>query len=110
LNLTGFMVMGFLAMNIARLAEAAFVGLLGTAELAAIAYNFPIVMGLGAASRGLGIGASSVVARSMGSGDREGSAVLVTHCLLADPDFHPHLCRSRHPLCRTAVPSAGCAR
>ena len=81
LNLTGFMVMGFLAMNIARLAEAAFVGLLGTAELAAIAFNFPIVMGLGAAARGLGIGASSVVARAMGSGDRERSAVLVTHCL-----------------------------
>ncbi len=81
LHLTGFMVMGFLAMNIARLAEAAFVGFLGTAELAAIAFNFPIVMALGAASRGLGIGASSVVARSMGSGDREGSAVLVTHCL-----------------------------
>lgn len=81
LNLTGFMVMGFLAMNIARLAEAAFVGLLGTAELAAIAFNFPIVMGLGAASRGLGIGASSVVARAMGSGDRQQSALLVTHCL-----------------------------
>jgi putative MATE family efflux protein len=73
--------MGFLARNVARLAEAAFVGLLGTAELAAIAFNFPIVMGLGAASRGLGIGATSVVARAMGSRDHARSAILVSHCM-----------------------------
>ena len=81
IRLTGYQAMGFLAMNIARLAEAAFVGLLGTAELAAIAFNFPIVMGLGAASRGLGIGATSVVARAMGARDHARSARLVSHCM-----------------------------
>lgn len=81
IRLTGYQTMGFLARNVARLAEAAFVGLLGTAELAAIAFNFPIVMALGAASRGLGIGATSVVARAMGGGDHDRSAVLVSHCM-----------------------------
>lgn len=81
IRLAGYQAMGFLAMNIARLAEAAFVGMLGTAELASVAFNFPIVMGLGAASRGLGIGATSVVARAMGAGDRTRSARLVSHCM-----------------------------
>lgn len=73
--------MGFLARNLARLAEAAFVGFLGTAQLAAIAFNFPIVMALGAASRGLGIGATSVVARAMGSRDHTHAIFLVSHCM-----------------------------
>jgi len=80
LRLAGFMVMGFLSMNIAQLIEAVYLGFVGTEDLAALGFAFPLVMGVGAMARGLGIGASSVIARTMGAGDRSQVARLVTHC------------------------------
>ena len=76
------MIMGFLTMTIAQLIEAVYLGLVGTAELAAIAFTFPLVMSLNAAVRGIGIGASSVIARAIGAGNRARGAVLTTHCLI----------------------------
>jgi putative MATE family efflux protein len=81
-RLSAFMIMGFLTMTIAQLIEAVYLGLVGTAELAAIAFTFPLVMSLNAAVRGIGIGASSVVARVIGAGDRKRGAELTTHCLI----------------------------
>ena len=81
-RLTGFMVMGMLSMNIAQLAEAVYLGIVGTRELAAVAFSMPITWGLMGLVRGLQIGASSVIARSMGSGDRSTVARLATHCEL----------------------------
>ncbi len=82
IKLSAFMIMGFLTMTIAQLIEAVYLGLVGTAELAAIAFTFPLVMSLNAAVRGIGIGASSVIARVVGAGDRARGAVLTTHCLI----------------------------
>ncbi len=70
MRLSAYMIMGFLTMTIAQLIEAIYLGLVGTAELAAIAFTFPLVMSLNAAVRGIGIGASSVIARVIGAGDR----------------------------------------
>jgi putative MATE family efflux protein len=81
-RLSAYMAMGFIAMTTAQLVEAIYLGILGTAELAAVAFTFPIVMALNAAARGLGVGASSVIARVMGAGDRERSARLTSHCLI----------------------------
>lgn len=81
-KLTGFMIMGFAAMTIAQLIEAVYLGILGVSELAAVAYTFPLVMGLNAAIRGIGVGASSVIARTIGTGNREYAGILVTHCLV----------------------------
>ena len=81
-RLSGFMVMGFLTMTIAQLIEAVYLGIVGTAELAAIAFTFPLVMSLNAAVRGLGVGGSSVIARVIGSGDHERGARLTSHCLM----------------------------
>ena len=81
-RLSAFMIMGFLTMTIAQLIEAVYLGIVGTAELAAIAFTFPLVMSLNAAVRGIGIGASSVIARVIGAGDRARGAVLTTHCLI----------------------------
>src|SRR5262245_29770832 len=81
LRLAGFMVMGFLAMTATQLVEVIYLGIVGTDELAAISYTFPIVLSLNAAARGIGIGASAVIARAVGTGDRDRAAVLVTHCL-----------------------------
>ena len=44
LRLSGFMVMGFLAMTVAHLIEAIYLGMVGRNELAAVAFTFPIVM------------------------------------------------------------------
>jgi putative MATE family efflux protein len=76
------MAVGFIAMTATQLVEAIYLGILGTAELAAVAFTFPIVMVLNAAARGLGVGASSVIARVLGSGDRSRAAILVSHCLI----------------------------
>lgn len=81
-RLSAYMIMGFLTMTIAQLIEAIYLGAVGTAELAAIAFTFPLVMSLNAAVRGIGIGASSVIARVIGAGDRKRGAVLTTHCLI----------------------------
>ena len=69
-------------MNIAQVMEVVYLGRLGTDALAALGYAFPITMTLYAFAGGLGSGASSVVARTFGAGDRERVAVLVTHAHL----------------------------
>ena len=76
------MAMGSLSMNVAQVAEVVFLGWLGTSALAALGYAFPITITLYAFAGGIGTGASSVVARALGAGDREGSAVLITHAHL----------------------------
>jgi Na+-driven multidrug efflux pump len=82
LRLAGFMGMGFLAMTATQLVEVVYLGIVGTDELAAISYTFPIVLTLNAAARGIGIGASAVIARAVGAGDRDRAALLATHCLV----------------------------
>ncbi|MCZ6618333.1 MAG: MATE family efflux transporter [Gammaproteobacteria bacterium] len=82
MRLSGYMIMGFLAMTMAQLVEAVYLGFVGKNELAAIAFSFPVVMALNAATRGLGIGAGAVLARAIGAGDRERAALLATHCLI----------------------------
>jgi putative MATE family efflux protein len=82
LRLTGFMFMGFSAMTIAQLIETIYLGQLGTDELAAISFTFPVVMVLQSVAMGLGVGASSIIARTTGAGDREQVRRLVSHCLI----------------------------
>ncbi|MDA1074496.1 MAG: MATE family efflux transporter, partial [Proteobacteria bacterium] len=81
-RLTGFMVMGFLAMTLSQLVEAVYLGFVGTDELAAIAFSFPVVMAMNAATRGIGIGASAVLARAMGQDERDLARRLTSHCLM----------------------------
>ena len=82
IRLTGFMLLGFVSFMTASLIEAVYVGRVGTAELAAISFTFPFVMSIQGISMGLGIGAGSVVARAMGSGDRERVKRVVTHSFI----------------------------
>ncbi|MCB1685626.1 MAG: MATE family efflux transporter [Pseudomonadales bacterium] len=82
LRLSGFMVMGFLAMTLAQLVEAFYLGMVGGDELAAVAFTFPLVMAFNAMTRGIGIGTGAVLARVMGSGDRDRAARLTSHGLL----------------------------
>ena len=82
LRLSGYMIMGFLAMTLAQLVEAAYLGMVGGDELAAIAFSFPVVMTLNAATRGIGVGTGAVLARAIGRGDRDYAARLASHGLL----------------------------
>jgi putative MATE family efflux protein len=82
IKLSAFMFMGFSAMIIASLIEIYYIGLLGTAELAAISFTFPVVMTMNSLSMGLSVGASSIIARSAGAGDHYKVQKLVSHCLV----------------------------
>ena len=68
-KLTLPMVWGLFALIAFNLVDTYFVGQLGTAQLAAMSFTFPVVMTLGNLAFGLGIGASSVIARAIGEGD-----------------------------------------
>jgi putative MATE family efflux protein len=71
LQLAGPMTVGILAGMSVALVDTYFLGRLGTEELAAISFAFPIVFTVMSLSIGLGAGAASVVSRAIGHGDRE---------------------------------------
>ena len=78
-RLSGVMILGFLAMTLVHLVEIFYLGIVGLDALAAIAFSFPVTMSLSAFIRGIGIGASSIVARSNGEENIEIAAITTTH-------------------------------
>lgn len=68
--LTLKMIWGVFAVIAFNLIDTYCVGQLGTEPLATMSFTFPVVMTLGSLAMGLGIGASSVIARAIGSGDQ----------------------------------------
>jgi len=81
-RLSGYMILGFLAMTLAQFIEIVYLGRVGTEALAAATFAFPVLMAIGAATRGIGVGIGAVLARAIGAGDRERAAFLTTHGLL----------------------------
>ena len=79
LRLGSFMAFGSVSLNIAQLAEAVYLGIVGTEALAAMGFAFPVTITLFAFAGGIGTGASSVIARAIGSGNQDQAARLVTH-------------------------------
>ena len=82
MRLSGYMILGFLAMTLASFVEIFYLGRVGTEAIAAATFAFPILMIIGAATRGIGVGIGAVLARAIGAGDRERAAFLTTHGLL----------------------------
>ncbi len=76
------MTLGFVSIMTASLIETVYIGRVGSDELAAISFTFPLVMLLQGISMGLSIGASSVVARAVGAGDQERVRRVVSHCFM----------------------------
>ena len=76
------MVMGLATVMGANLIETIYVSLLGTDELAALGFTFPLVMLLQSMTMGLGVGASSVVARKIGADERVQATSIISHSLL----------------------------
>lgn len=81
-RLTGPMVLGVSASIIVQLIEAVWIALLGTAHLAAYSFTFPVVMGLTSIALGIGIGTSSVIARSVGANQSDAARRIGFHALL----------------------------
>lgn len=76
------MLIGFIAGAAYNVADTYFVSRLGTAELAAMGFTFPIVMTVFGLVMGIGIGTSSVLARQIGQADEAGTRLLTLHALL----------------------------
>lgn len=68
-RLTIPMILGILGMVIFNLVDTFFVARLGTHELAAMGFTFPVVFLVGGLALGLGMGASAVISRAIGEGD-----------------------------------------
>ena len=76
------MVVGILAVLSISVADTYFVAQLGTNELAALSFTFPVVFCMASIGIGLGAGASSVVSRAVGSGDERRVRRLATDSLI----------------------------
>ena len=65
------MIIGVAATMSVGLVDAYFIGKLGSAELAAVAFIFPITIALASLGVGVLVGINSVIARALGEGDLE---------------------------------------
>lgn len=81
-QLTWPMVVGHLGMVAFNLADTFYVGRLGTRELAAMSFTFPVVMAVSSLAIGLGIGTAAVVSRAIGEGDEHKVRRLTTDSLV----------------------------
>jgi putative MATE family efflux protein len=63
------MILGILGIHAFNLIDTFFVGQLGTRELAAMSFTFPVVFTIAGMALGLGLGASAVISRAIGEGD-----------------------------------------
>lgn len=70
------MILGMIMLMTFSLVDTFFVSLLGTNELAAISFTFPVTFTIISLNIGLGIGTSAVIGKCLGSGDAEQAKVL----------------------------------
>lgn len=76
------MLMGMVALISYNLADTYFVGRLGTMELAAISFTFPVSFIVGAVTMGFGIGTSSVCSRLFGANKLEDVERVAIHTIM----------------------------
>jgi len=76
------MVVGHYAGVAFNLADTYFVAKLGTSELAAMSFTFPVVMVIFSISFGMGIGTAAVVSQAIGRGNQHEVKRLTTHALI----------------------------
>jgi len=81
-RLTVPMTFGILGMALFNLVDTYFIGKLGSTELAAIGFTFPVIFVVMGTAMGLGVGTSAVVSRAIGKGDHHQVRRLATDSLL----------------------------
>ncbi|MCR9250782.1 MAG: MATE family efflux transporter [bacterium] len=74
IQLTLPMMLGIISMVAFNLVDTYFVGKLGKTELAALTFTFPIIMVIFSIIQGIGIGATALIAKSIGKEDRKKAA------------------------------------
>ena len=82
MKLAGFMAFGIVASLISTLADTYFIAKLGTHELAALTFSFPVVMLIISVSIGFGTGVVAVISRTVGEGDQASVRALGTDSIL----------------------------
>lgn len=82
ISLTVPMALGIVFIIAIDVTDTLWVGLLGTDELAALSFCFPVIAAVMSASMGLGIGATSTIARAIGAGDEQRVRRLTTHAMV----------------------------
>lgn len=82
ITLTIPMILGIVSMVVFNLVDTFFVGRLGTTELAALSFTFPVVLVINSLALGLGIGASAVISRAIGEGSHDRVQRLTTDSLV----------------------------
>lgn len=81
-SLAGPMIFGIIAIISVSIIDTYFVGKLGTNELTALSFTFPVTMAVASIAIGLGAGAASVVSRAVGAGNTEDAKRLTTDSLV----------------------------
>jgi putative MATE family efflux protein len=76
------MMIGMLSMVGYNLVDTFFVGRLGTAQLAAMSFTFPVVMAANSIALGLGVGAAAVISRAIGGKNHDEVKRLTTNSLI----------------------------
>lgn len=82
INLTAPMLFAVFSFVLFNLVDTYFIGQLGTVELAAVSFTFPVVLLIGSLAQGLGIGASAVISRFIGQGESDRVRRLTTDSLI----------------------------
>lgn len=80
-ELTVPMIFGILGLVAFNLADTYFVGRLGTIQMAALAFTFPVVLVFNSINLGIGIGASVVISKAVGMKERNRVVRLTTDSL-----------------------------
>ena len=75
------MIPGILGMVLFNLADTYFVGQLGTLQIAALSFTFPVVLVINSLNAGIGIGASAVISKAVGEEEKEKVVRLSTDSL-----------------------------
>lgn len=81
-KLTIPMFLGVASMIVAAMVDTVYIGQIGSAELAALGFCFPLIMILVSLSIGISVGATSIIARFAGMGDQAAVKRFATHSIL----------------------------
>ncbi|MEH6624830.1 MAG: MATE family efflux transporter [Motiliproteus sp.] len=82
LKLSGSMLIGIASVVMFNVVDTFYIGQLGSAELAAISFTFPITMLVMSLAMGLSVGTSALISRVIGAGDHSRVQRLTSDCLV----------------------------
>ncbi|HAW50766.1 MAG TPA: MATE family efflux transporter, partial [Flavobacteriales bacterium] len=82
MKMTFPMMIGIISMVAFNLIDTFYVGLLGSRELAALSFTFPVVTVIFSLVQGLGIGTTAIISKSIGRGDMNAAAMETTNSLI----------------------------